>query len=133
MIVTVMRKGVCGCWSLLLHSFRTSSDQVRCRRQIIPLVSWSASRTSLGQKSSIFDDRICCTMTQATLTRCHIVLHVAKLPHALPHYCLNMSLGYSFGLRGLRRGGSGGLGNLCLGARLGDLAVGNWTRGVGRA
>ena len=44
-----------------------------------------------------------------------------------------MSLGYSFGLRGLRRGGSGGLGNLCLGARLGDLAVGKETGGVGRA
>ena len=65
------------------------------------------------------------------LTRCHIVLHVATLSHTLPH-CLDMSLGYSFGLRGLRRGGSGGLGNLCLGARFGDLAVGNLTGGVGR-
>ena len=58
-------------------------------------------------------------MTQATLTRCHMLSY--------------MSLGYSFGLRGLRRGGSGGLGNLCLGARFGDLAVGNLTGGVGRA
>ena len=59
----------------------------------------------------------CLNMLPHCLTRCHIVL---------------MSLGYSFGLRGLRRGGSGGLGNLCLGARLGDLAVGNLTGGVGR-
>ena len=55
----------------------------------------------------------------------------ASNPHTLPHIVF-MSSGYSFGLRGLRRGGSGGLGNLCLGARLGDLAVGKETGGVGR-
>ena len=67
-----MRKGVCGCWSLLLHSFRTSSDQVRRRRQIIPLVSWSASRTSPPKVHNI---------------RSPDMLHddVSK-QHTLPHY-----------------------------------------------
>ena len=70
-----MRKGVCGCWSLLLHSFRTSSDQVRRRRQIIPLVSWSASRTSPPKVHNIRSD----------------MLHDdASNPHTLPHVVFNV-------------------------------------------
>ena len=84
-----MRKGVCGCWSLLLHSFRTSSDQVRRRRQIIPLVSWSASRTSPPKVHNIRSDMLHDDVSKQSSPVAILSLYVATLSHTLPH-CLNV-------------------------------------------
>ena len=105
-----MRKGVCGCWSLLLHSFRTSSDQVRRRRQIIPLVSWSASRTSPPKVHNIRSDMLHYYDASDPHTLPHVVLYVLRLqfwsarpPTWRQRWSRQSVLGSSFGRLGGRQ------------------------------